>query len=145
MAGDAQVKTRGLRIGLSDIETNIVSAPGGTLREVVVTLREGDLPFLVAHVVFAPKNEVSGKEYFLKHLLSHLPLPQFMIPVIAISLDKFSLSNHCKVDRKAVQKTPLPERLEVIQEVTELTEIMAQLRRVWRDVLGKILRSSVLT
>lgn len=137
MAGDAQVKIRGLRIELSDVESNIISAAGGTLREVVVTLREGDPAFLVAHVVFASQHDISDKESFLKHLLSHLPIPQYMIPVVAISLDKFPLSNHSKVDRKVVQKMPLPERVGSAQEDTELTETMVQLRRVWRNVLGK--------
>ena len=137
MAGDAQVKIRGLRIELSDIESNIVLAASGTLREVVVTLREGDPPFLVAHVVFAPQYDISDKDSFLKNLLSHLPIPQYMIPVIAIPLDKFPLSNHSKVDRKAVQSMPLPERVGTAQDDTELTETMVQLSRVWRDVLGK--------
>lgn len=57
-----------------------------------------------------------------------------MIPVVAISLDKFPLSNHSKVDRKAVQNMPLPERVGNAQEDTELTETIVQLRR---DVLGK--------
>ena len=137
MAGDAQVKIRGLRIELSDIESNIVLAAGGALREAVVTLREGDPPFLVAHVVFAPQHDILDKEAFLEHLLSHLPIPQYMVPVVAIPLDKFPLSNHSKVDRKAVQNMPLRERVGVAQGDTELTETMVQLKRVWRDVLGK--------
>lgn len=137
MAGDAQVKLRGLRLELSDIESNIISAAGGTLRETVVTLREGDPAFLVAHVVFAPQHNIPDKEVFLEHLLSHLPIPQYMVPVVAIPLDKFPLSNHSKVDRKAVQDMPMPERVGSAQEDTELTETMVQLKRVWRDVLGK--------
>ena len=137
MAGDAQVKIRGLRIELSDIESNIVSAAGGALREAVVTLHEGDPAFLVAHVVFAPQHDIPDKEAFLEHMLSHLPIPQYMVPVVAIPLDKFPLSNHSKVDRKAVQNMPLPERVGSAQEDTELTETMVQLKHVWRDVLGK--------
>lgn len=140
MAGDSQVKIRGLRIELSDIESNIVLAAGGALREAVVTLRGEDAgsPFLVAHVVFARQHSVSDKDAFLQDLLSRLPIPQYMIPVVAIPLDKFPLSNHSKVDRKAVEKMPLPERVGSGKETesTELTETMLQLTRVWRDVLG---------
>ena len=137
MAGDSQIKIRGLRIELSDIESNIVLAAGGALRECVVTCREGDPVFLVAHVVFAPNQNVANKEVFLEQLLSHLPIPQYMIPVIAIPLDKFPLSNHSKVDRKAVQKMPLPKRAGNSQEDAELTETMVQLKRLWQDILGK--------
>ncbi len=137
MAGDTQVKIRGLRIELSDVESNIILAAGGALREAVVTLREGDPAFLVAHVVFAPQHDVADKPSFLEHLLGHLPIPQYMVPVVAIPLDKVPLSNHSKVDRKAVQNMPLPKRVGGAQEDTELTETMVQLKRVWRDVLGK--------
>ncbi|KAJ5382444.1 Acyl transferase/acyl hydrolase/lysophospholipase [Penicillium concentricum] len=137
MAGDAQVKIRGLRIELSDIESNMICVADGALREVVVTLREGDSPFLVAHVVFEPKHNVADKDAFLRDLLARLSLPQYMIPVMAIPLDKFPLSNHSKVDRKAVQAMPLPDRVLQTQDDTELTETMVQLRHVWREVLGK--------
>ena len=137
MAGDSQVKIRGLRIELSDIESNIILAAGGALRECVVTLREGDPAFLVAHVVFAPNQDIPNKETYLEQLLNHLPIPQYMIPVAAIPLEKFPLSNHSKVDRKAVQKMPLPKRAGNSQENAELTETMIQLKRVWQDILGK--------
>ena len=138
IAGNAQVKIRGLRIELNDIESNIVLAAGGALREAVVTLREGDSPFLVAHVVFNPLNQVKDKDSYLANLLTQLPIPQYMIPVVAIPLDKFPLSNHSKVDRRAVEAMPLPERVGTVQEEdTEMTETMLQLKQVWQDVLGK--------
>lgn len=138
MAGDTQVKMRGLRIELRDIETNIISAAGGVLKEAIITLREGDPDFLVAHVVFASQHDIIDKETFLEHLLGRLPIPQYMIPVLAISLDKLPLTNHSKVDRKAIKNMALPQRIAVDpHEDAEMTEAMVQLRRVWRQVLGK--------
>ncbi|KAL8689778.1 MAG: hypothetical protein Q9224_004564 [Gallowayella concinna] len=136
MAGDTQIKIRGLRIELSDIESNIISAAKGVLREAIVTLREGDPDFLVAHVLFAPRHEIKDKEAFLEHLLSGLPIPQYMIPVTAIPLDQLPLTNHSKVDRKAIRGMPLAQRARGNHEDVELTETMAQLKRIWRDVLG---------
>ncbi|KOS18114.1 Nonribosomal peptide synthetase 14 [Escovopsis weberi] len=142
MAGDSQVKIRGLRIELSDIESNMVAAAGGALREAVVTLRDGDPPFLVAHVVFSPQNhhrDVSDKESFLQSLLGRLPIPQYMVPVVAVPLDKFPLSSHSKVNRKAVQRMPLPVRSSSAEAAAAsgLTETMEQLKRIWHEVLGK--------
>lgn len=136
IAGDTQVKIRGLRIELSDIESNIVTASGGALKEAVVTLRD---ELLVAHVVFAPQHEVRDNEAFLDQLLSQLPIPQYMIPVVAIPLDKLPLTNHSKVDRNAIRDMPLPERAAGSHghDHAELTETMLQLRGVWRDVLDK--------
>jgi hybrid polyketide synthase/nonribosomal peptide synthetase ACE1 len=134
IAGDSQVKIRGLRIELSDIESNIVSTAGGALREAVVTLREGDL--LVAHVVFAQQHNIEDKESFLQTLLGRLPIPQYMIPAVAIALDHFPLNNHSKVDRKAVQRLPLPSRTVSSNKDVEMTEMMTQLSRVWGTVIG---------
>lgn len=140
IAGDTQVKIRGLRIELSDIEGNILSAAGGILSEAVVTLREGDPEILVAHVVFAPQHDFIDRETFLQHLLEHLPIPQYMIPVMAVPLDRLPLSNHSKTDRRAIKDMPLPDRAMAPgaenREDHRLTETSKQLRRVWEDVLG---------
>lgn len=136
MAGDTQIKIRGLRLELNDIESNIISAAGGFLRDAIVTLREGDPDFLVAHVVFAPQHDITEKEAFLAQLLGRLPIPQYMIPVAAIPLEQFPLTNHSKVDRKAVQNMTLPPRAKSTEEDVELTEMMVQLKNVWQDVLG---------
>lgn len=141
IAGDSQVKIRGLRIELSDIESNIVMAAGGAINEAVVTLRDGDPEFLVAHVVFAPNHGAKDQDAFLERLLSNLDVPQYMVPVVAIPLDKLPLSNHSKVDRKAIKELPLPKRAQAVQEEdVELTETMLQLRGVWREVLGKSIK-----
>ncbi|KAK3988690.1 lovastatin nonaketide synthase [Cladorrhinum sp. PSN332] len=138
IAGDTQVKLRGLRIDLRDIETNMVSTSRGILKEAVVTLRRGDPDFLVAHVVFSPQPNVDDRNAFLENLLGRLPIPQYMIPVLAIPLDAFPLSNHHKVDRRAIQALDLPRRVPVeTQDDAQLTETAAQLRHVWRSVLGK--------
>lgn len=136
IAGDTQIKIRGLRLELDDIESNIVSAARGALREAVVTLREGDPDFLVAHVVFAPQHSIIDKDAFLQALLSHLPIPQYMRPVAAIPVSRLPLTNHSKVDRKAIQNMALPQRARSAQGDVELTETMVQLKHVWQDVLS---------
>ncbi|KAF1829261.1 hypothetical protein BDW02DRAFT_651485 [Decorospora gaudefroyi] len=138
MMGDSQVKIRGIRVELSDIESNIVTAASGTLRDAVVTLRDLDGDFLVAHVVFAPNNAVSDKTSYLKQLLSGLPIPQYMIPVVAVPLDELPLTNHSKVDRKAIATLALPQQIRNVNEdADELTVTMLQLRSTWKEVLGK--------
>ncbi|KAL5459023.1 hypothetical protein PMIN06_003013 [Paraphaeosphaeria minitans] len=136
MAGDSQVKIRGLRIELSDIESNLITTAQGSLREAVVTLRDGDPSFLVAHVVFSQQHHVPDKDFFLQNLLGRLPIPQYMIPTMAIHLPKFPLNNHSKIDRKAVQNMPLPERAGGSKTAVEMTETMVQLERIWREVIG---------
>jgi hybrid polyketide synthase/nonribosomal peptide synthetase ACE1 len=149
--GDSQVKIRGLRIELSDIEANIIAAAHGTLREAVVTLREGDAGFLAGHVVFTSTWTVKGDDEraaFLAQLLERLPVPQYMRPVLLVSVDRLPLSGHAKIDRKAARKLPLlaPGRFAwgavnddgaTVSTASELTETMIQLRQLWRSVLGE--------
>lgn len=141
VAGDTQVKIRGLRIELNDIESNIVAASNGVLCDAVVTLRQGNPDFLVVHVVFTPGQETSddaeARDAYLANLLSNLPIPQYMIPVLAIPIEKIPLTNHSKTDRKALMRLPLPQRATSAQEgETELTPTMTQLKAVWQTVLG---------
>lgn len=134
--GDTQVKLRGLRIDLADIEANIVKAAEGALREVVVTLYEGDTDILVGRVVFS--KPVSESEAFLQKLLGQLPLPQYMVPVALLSVDSLPLTSHSKVDRKAVKNTPLPRitSSSAAHDKGDVTETMTQLRNVWQDIVG---------
>ena len=140
-SGDTQVKLRGLRIDLRDIENNIISTAGGVLKEAVVTIHEGEPSFLVTHVVFSPaQRAIEDKDAFLKRLLGRLPIPQYMIPVLAIPLDRIPLTNHSKVDRKAIKNMALPERNMLVDGAqddgsSEMTGTMLQLRKVWRQVL----------
>ncbi|KAI1350261.1 hypothetical protein F5Y01DRAFT_326635 [Xylaria sp. FL0043] len=138
MEGDTQVKIRGLRIELSDIESNIVSASNGALREAVVTLRGDNPGMLAAHVVFALKSTIADRTVFLEDLLDRLPIPQYMKPVVAVPLTEFPLTNHSKVDRKAIQALPLPARTtSKAPDELILTETMIQLKILWEDVLGR--------
>lgn len=148
--GDSQVKIRGLRIELSDIEANIIAAADGALREAVVTLREGQADFLVGHVVFTSTYIIKGdaqRAAFLTQLLERLPVPQYMRPVLLVAVDRLPLSGHSKVDRKAALKLPLPAQSHfawgavnddgTTVDDSELTETMVQLRQCWRSVLGE--------
>lgn len=139
IAGDTQVKLRGLRIDLRDVENNIISRAGGVLKEAIVTLRGGDPDYLVAHVVFSAQSDVDDKDAFLEHLLSHLPIPQYMVPVLAVPLDRLPLTNHSKVDRKAIKELALPQRATPVDDTdddaTAVTDTMAHLRQVWRQLL----------
>ncbi|KAI1163294.1 hypothetical protein F5B18DRAFT_324601 [Nemania serpens] len=137
VAGDTEVKLHGLRIDLRDIESNILSSAGGVLSEAVVTIRAGDPEYLVAHVVFS--SDIHDRHGFLQHLLSRLPIPQYMVPVVAVPLDKLLLTSHSKIDRKAIKDLALPQRADSVlsdsNDSSEMAETMTQLRLLWRRLL----------
>ncbi|KAL2810746.1 hypothetical protein BJX63DRAFT_433986 [Aspergillus granulosus] len=102
--GDTQVKLRGLRIELMEVEAALLSASMGALLSVVVSVR-GDV--LIAHAVATSESRFGNDE--AHSLLNRLPLPQYMHPALVIMIDRLPVTSNGKVDRKAVGTLPVPE------------------------------------
>ncbi len=116
VAGDAQVKVRGFRVELGEIEDTIIRESSGALSQVVVTLRPGENDhddYLTAHVVM--ENRKDNNEARANELIDRprtrlsLALPQYMIPAVILPIHEIPLTAHGKVDRKTVQAPSLPE------------------------------------
>ncbi|KAE8853019.1 hypothetical protein HRS9122_00011 [Pyrenophora teres f. teres] len=151
-SGDTQIKLRGLRIDLAEIENSMVKESQNALAQVVVSLRQSttssnqsDEGFLVAHAKFQPIAPFSRGEQqeFLNNILIRLPLPQYMRPAAAFVVDGFPMMLSGKLDRKAVAQLPLEQEhcssLAHPQSVTNnkpLTKAEAQLKRLWELCLS---------
>jgi hybrid polyketide synthase/nonribosomal peptide synthetase ACE1 len=136
LAGDLQVKIRGMRVDLQDIESSILNTADGDLERAVVTARDGDL--LVAHVQFSQSGgyqDESEQKAFLRSLRFMLPLPVYMIPTTFIAVDKLPISVHGKVDRAAVRALPLPQADQKRSEAT-LTDTESKLLGIWKEALA---------
>jgi amino acid adenylation domain-containing protein len=130
---DRQVKIRGVRIELREIEMLLGEHP--SVREVVVIAREdepGDQR-LVAYVVPQPTQVSITNELrsFLKE-----KLPSYMMPSAFVMLEALPLTPNGKVDRQAL---PIPEqaRLELEESfVAPRNPLEQTLTQIWEDVLG---------
>ncbi|TDC91357.1 non-ribosomal peptide synthetase/MFS transporter [Actinomadura sp. 7K507] len=129
---DAQIKIRGHRVELGEIEAHLAAHPD--VAECAVTAQDGEL---VAHVVAAP-----GAEPAAAALRAHLAriLPGHMVPGRYRTLPRLPLSRNGKVDRNALAVPPAelagtsPASPEPSAEpATELERTVAE---VWREVLG---------
>jgi hybrid polyketide synthase/nonribosomal peptide synthetase ACE1 len=145
ISGDTQIKLRGLRIDLQDIETTIIKCSNGMLHEAVVSLRRAtnsSPDFLVAHVQFA-STYTGERDKYLQELVKRLPVPQYMRPAMMISLDRMPISNHFKLDRKAINNLEFPQssQRDLASLAIDLTETESHLIDVWESVISKELVS----
>ncbi|MFW7377357.1 MAG: amino acid adenylation domain-containing protein [Oligoflexus sp.] len=100
---DFQVKVRGFRMELGEIENQILLHPQVQQACVLVREDQQDDQRLVAYVSLKDRQLTLT----LKELLSHLNrnLPHYMLPHYLVILDQFPLTNSGKIDRK---KLPPP-------------------------------------
>lgn len=129
---DHQVKIRGMRVELGEIEAVLHQHP--TIQNVVVVARE-DIPDekrLVAYVVLH-----LGQSVTLKDLLHHMrsTLPTYMIPSAFVWLEALPLTPSGKIDRLALPP-PDPVRQEGEEPfVAPTTALHYQLQQAWEDLL----------
>ncbi|GFF24011.1 nonribosomal peptide synthetase 14 [Aspergillus udagawae] len=142
IGGDTEIKLRGLRMDLNDIECALLEAAQGRLTTVVVTVRgDADAQYLLAHVVFHRKQQqqLSSEEQraFVDALTPRLPLPQYMWPAAVIIADSLPVNSHGKVDRRAIETMPYHATPPINTPDIEssLTEAEAHLRTLWEEVL----------
>jgi amino acid adenylation domain-containing protein len=129
---DFQVKVRGLRIELEEIEA--VLAEHEAVREVVVVARRnkpGDIR-LVAYLVSHDKLPVTSGEL---RLHAGQKLPDYMVPSAFVMLDELPLSPNGKLDRRALPEPEWssPDAEGYIAPRTATEEIVAG---IWMEVLG---------
>jgi acyl-coenzyme A synthetase/AMP-(fatty) acid ligase/acyl carrier protein len=96
---DHQVKVRGYRIELGEIET-VLNAHPAVRQAIVAAHRSGPADTrLAAHVVYHPGQELTTTEL---RRWARERLPEYMVPSIAISLERLPLTPNGKVDRNGL-------------------------------------------
>ncbi|WP_081622417.1 amino acid adenylation domain-containing protein [Jongsikchunia kroppenstedtii] len=122
---DFQVKLRGQRLELGEIESALMAVPGVVHAAATVADLAGGQS-LVAY--YSPASV--APETVRAHVVEHLP--EFMVPSIWMPLESMPVSSAGKVDRRA-----LPEPvLTTAPFVGPRTEVEAVIAGVYADVLG---------
>ena len=130
---DQQVKLRGFRIELTEIEMALGTHPDVRSCAVAVHGSSPETRRLVAYVV--PTGSRAPAQSELRNYLAS-KLPQFMVPSAYISLQALPLTPNGKVDRRAL---PIPDQVRPEQDrvyVAPRDNIEQQLSAIWEAVLG---------
>ncbi|WAT26600.1 non-ribosomal peptide synthetase [Pseudomonas sp. GXZC] len=122
---DFQVKLRGVRLELGEIESRLMAHPA--LREVAVLIRDERL---VAY--FTVREEAPSLETLRVHVLEQLP--EYMVPAAFVQLDELPLNPAGKLDRKAL---PEPGLESVVSRAYEapVGEVEMLMAGIWAEVL----------
>ena len=135
---DQQVKLRGFRIELEEIQNQLTELPG--INAAVVTARQdepGDRK-LVAYITLDENGhhaEVLDHDEIIAGLRRDLQLrlPEYMVPSAFVILDEFPLTANGKLDRRAL---PLPGFTSLSGEyVAPATEMETALAEIWAELL----------
>jgi hypothetical protein len=129
---DFQVKIRGNRIELGEVEHALLKMPG--VKDAVVLCLEKEDKYLCAYIL--PEK---GTSFTPEGVLGQLgrALPGYMVPAVAVVMEAFPLNPNGKVDKKALPLlTPqAPRPLSI--PVPPANGLEEELMGIWADVLGK--------
>ena len=134
---DYQIKLRGFRVELGEVERMINSLDG--IKNVVVTADKDHLGTLFMTAYYTVKDDRQKDQYdeeYLRNALSSI-LPEYMIPSKYMLLKEFPLNFSGKVDRKA-----LPKVTDHGKKVSLKEEPRTPLERVILEAMEKILNVS---
>ena len=130
---DTQVKLRGYRIELAEIESLLLQFPG--VRNAAVALKTGpdDVPRLIAYLIMAVGHALdeSALRTFLRTRLA-----AYMVPALFVEMGSFPALTSGKVDRKAL---PYPQATESESDrklVAPRTPNEAALLPLWQQRFG---------
>ncbi|MET0396317.1 MAG: non-ribosomal peptide synthase/polyketide synthase, partial [Longimicrobiaceae bacterium] len=127
---DHQVKVRGFRVELGEIEAVLRGHP--TVKEAVVLLRE-DAPGRQRLAAYVTAEAGAGPA--AAELRAHLSeaLPEYMVPAAYVVLDELPVTANGKIDRRALPAPADPGEAEPMAPRTPAEELLAG---IWAEVLG---------
>ncbi len=126
---DNQVKIRGNRVELGEIEHALCKCPGLDESVVIVREEQSGNKHLIAYFTTVDKVDIKGE---LKGYLKKL-LPKYMIPSSFVYLESFPRTPNGKIDRNA-----LPNLLEKETKVSEEPHNALEntLSSIWKEILN---------
>jgi mycobactin peptide synthetase MbtE len=126
---DNQLKIRGNRVEISEVETSILGMPGME-QVIVIPHKQSEGDEVLCCYYRGEVQEVSNIRAYLQERL-----PDYMHPSYYLYMDEFPLALNGKIDRRAL---PAPQELLEAQFPYHApeTELQSTLATIWSEVLG---------
>lgn len=125
---DDQVKVRGYRVELGEIERVLLEHPAAAAAAVILAEGGAGESTVVAYAVPREGESLAGARTWLAERL-----PEYMLPAAIVELDRLPLTANGKVDRQAL---PDPGRGAGAAFVAPRTPTETTIASIWADVLG---------
>ncbi|MBQ4254786.1 MAG: amino acid adenylation domain-containing protein, partial [Bacilli bacterium] len=127
---DNQVKLRGLRVELDEIEKALNSYPNVSRSIILVKTNPTDGDYLAAY--FTATKEID-KDDLTAHMAKSLT--PYMIPKAMMQLEKFPLTPNGKIDKKALPEIETKSENRVIKEASN--ELQKKILAIFKKALGR--------
>ena len=127
---DNQIKIRGLRIELEEIESAILKYP--YIKNVCVVKKNiNDREFIIAYLILNKRIVINEFRNYLANWL-----PRYMIPTYYVFLDDFPYTPNGKIDKSSL---PLPEKVLNFEKETftpPSTTLQKKIAEIWERILN---------
>ncbi|MEP6804850.1 MAG: amino acid adenylation domain-containing protein [Flavobacterium sp.] len=127
---DDQVKVRGYRIELREIETHIAKY-SDTIQQVIVLIKEVNKEKTI--VAYYLSDSEINKAELRNYLLSNIP--EYMVPAFYIKLETIPLTSNGKIDKKALPNITGEDIIKK-EYVAPRNETESAIAEIWQEVLG---------
>ena len=129
---DEQVKIRGFRVELGEIQRALAACPGVGQAAVIAREDRPGAKQLVGYLVAQDGQSVPPVAELRARLARSLP--DYMVPAVFCTLDRFPLTRNGKLDRRALPE-PEPDRAPRVAVVAPRTEAERAVARIWAETL----------
>jgi amino acid adenylation domain-containing protein len=129
---DRQVKVRGFRVELEEIEAALHAHPAVARAVVVAQDLMAERPRLIAYVIYHPTRDLTGTEA-RRHIKKILP--DYMVPSAFVPLDALPMTPNGKIDVRALPdpfESSVGARAEYEPPAPGLEQLIAE---VWQELL----------
>ena len=125
--GDGQVKVRGFRVELTEVESVIRKFPGIEDATVAAFDSPAGGKFIAAYVVSSEKIDVKALNEFIAG-----QKPPYMVPAVTMQIDRIPLNVNSKVDRR---KLPVPT-FQAEDDEKPQNEVQEKIFKIASELLG---------